>query len=267
MAKMPCKLLSGRVYYFSTEYGDFSELGGDIMDFEFKENYNIDDLLRIMEILRSENGCPWDRVQNHKSIRSNMLEEAYEVCEAIDNEDAELLKEELGDVLLQVVFHARIEEEKGSFDFSDAADGICKKLIVRHPHVFGDVKADTAEEVLKNWDDIKMKTKAQTKPSEAMDSVARTLPALMRADKIRSKAKKAGYISDSFETAYKEAEERLKALSDVPKDKGEAERKIGGLLFLIVRLAATVGADPEESLYHACDAYIESIKKLEKSEA
>ena len=117
------------------------------MDFEFKEKYEIGDLLEIMKILRSENGCPWDREQDHKSIRKDFIEEVYEAVEAIDSDDAELLKEELGDVLLQVVFHCRIEEEKGSFAFGDAVDGICKKLIVRHPHVFGDVTAETSEQV------------------------------------------------------------------------------------------------------------------------
>ncbi len=112
------------------------------MDFETKDRYGIQDLLKIMEMLRAPGGCPWDREQTHESIRKNMIEETYEVVEAIDNQDSELLKEELGDVLLQVVFHSRIEQEAGRFDFDDVCDGICKKLIVRHPHVFGDVIAD-----------------------------------------------------------------------------------------------------------------------------
>ena len=114
------------------------------MDFEFKDRYDINDLLRIMEILRSENGCPWDREQDHKSIRKDFLEETYEVCEAIDLEDSELLREELGDVLLQVVFHARIEEEQGRFTFADSVNDVCRKLIVRHPHVFGEVTGTTS---------------------------------------------------------------------------------------------------------------------------
>lgn len=233
------------------------------MDFNFKEKYNIDDLVKIMEILRSENGCPWDREQNHKSIRQNFIEETYEVIEAIDNEDSELLKEELGDVLLQVVFHSRIEEEKGSFDLSDVADGICKKLIIRHPHVFGNVQADNSEQVLKNWDDIKMKTKSQTKPSEAMESVAKSLPALMRSDKIRSKAKKAGYVSESYEKAYTDVEVKLSGLSSASSQKSENERKIGELLFSVVNLAAMLDVNPEESLYHACDDFTENFKIFE----
>lgn len=233
------------------------------MDFEFKDKYNIDDLVKIMKILRSENGCPWDREQTHKSIRQNFIEETYEVIEAIDNEDSELLKEELGDVLLQVVFHSRIEEENGAFDLSDVADGICKKLIVRHPHVFGDVKADTSEQVLKNWDDIKMKTKSQTRPSEAMESVARSLPALIRAQKICAKAKKAGYAPESYQGAFNDVEVKLNECAAVSGEKSEIERKMGELFFSIAALASMLDINPEESLYHACDDFIESYKRLE----
>lgn len=132
--------------------------------FEFKNKYNFDDLIKIVSILRSPGGCPWDREQTHKSIRANFIEETYEAIEAIDNDDPELLKEELGDVLLQVALHAQMESEAGRFNIDDVADGVCKKLIVRHPHVFGDVKADNSNEVLKNWDAIKngLKIKNQT---------------------------------------------------------------------------------------------------------
>ena len=130
------------------------------VDFEFKDAYTVSDLLRIMEILRAPGGCPWDREQDHLSIRSNFIEETYEVVEAIDNGDSDALREELGDVLLQVVFHTQMEKEKGVFDFDGVADGICKKLIERHPHVFGNVKVDGAEEVLTNWDKIKRASKS-----------------------------------------------------------------------------------------------------------
>ena len=110
-----------------------------------KESYSIDDLIKIMEVLRSEGGCPWDREQTHKSIRNNLIEETYEAVEGIDNGDDEILKEELGDVLLQVVFHARIAQEENSFDINDVSDGVCKKLILRHPHIFSDVKAETSD--------------------------------------------------------------------------------------------------------------------------
>ena len=142
------------------------------MEFERKEKYEMQDLLKIMELLRSPDGCPWDREQDHHSIRANFIEETYEAIEAIDTENAELLKEELGDVLLQVVFHAQMEQEKGSFDFSDVVDGICKKLIIRHPHVFSEVPAKTSDEVLKNWDAIKMQTKEQKTQTEVLQSVS-----------------------------------------------------------------------------------------------
>lgn len=128
-----------------------------------KESYNVEDLRRIVEHLRSEEGCPWDREQTHESIRQDLLEETYEAAEAIDLQDTELLKEELGDVLLQVVFHSRMEEEKGSFDFDAVCDGICRKLITRHPHVFADVNVENTDEVLTNWEKIKQESKGQNK--------------------------------------------------------------------------------------------------------
>ena len=130
-----------------------------MVDFEIKDCYKFEDLLRIMEILRAPDGCMWDREQDHHSIRRNFIEETYEVCEAIDDEDTEHMKEELGDVLLQVVFHTQMEKEKGTFDIDDVADGICKKLIFRHPHIFGNVEVASSEEVLRNWDDLKRKEK------------------------------------------------------------------------------------------------------------
>ena len=132
-----------------------------MVDYQQKKHYSIDDLIEIVKLLRGEGGCPWDREQTHESIRSDFIEETCEAIEAIDLKDTELLREELGDVLLQVVFHCRIEEENGTFRFDDVCDEICKKLIIRHPHVFGDVLADTTDQVLKNWDAIKMKTKGQ----------------------------------------------------------------------------------------------------------
>ena len=149
--------------------------------FELKENYNIDDLVKIVKILRSENGCPWDKEQDHHSIRKDFLEETYEVLEAIDTDNTELLREELGDVLLQVVFHSQIETECNSFTFNDVADEVCKKLITRHPHVFGDVTVENSEQVLKNWDNIKKKTKEQETYKDTLESVSKILPALIGA--------------------------------------------------------------------------------------
>ena len=179
------------------------------MDFCIKERYQFEDLLKIMKILRSDNGCMWDREQDHHSIRRNFIEETYEVCEAIDNEDIALLKEELGDVLLQVVFHTRIEEERGHFDINDVADGICKKLIYRHPHIFGETQVSSTEEILNNWDDLKKKEKGQQSTTDTLNSVARSLPALIRAEKVQHKAAKVGFDWEEIQGALDKAAEEL----------------------------------------------------------
>ena len=146
-------------------------------DFKFKETYGLDDLLEIMKILRSPSGCPWDMEQTHKSIKNDFIEEVYEAIEAIDLDDTALLREELGDVLLQVVFHCQIEKEKNNFEFDDICDELCKKLIVRHPHVFGELTVSDSGEVLKNWDNIKKETKGQKTYTDTLESVT-TLEAL-----------------------------------------------------------------------------------------
>ena len=169
--------------------------------FTFKEKYGIDDLLEIMRILRAPGGCPWDAEQTHESIKKDFIEETYEVIEAINKKDKTLLEEELGDVLLQVVFHAQIEKEEGSFDFGNVCDGICKKLVERHPHVFGEVKVSGTEDVLTNWDEIKRKSKGQKTQGSSMLKVPKELPALMRSQKIQSKAKKAGFDWDNVDGA------------------------------------------------------------------
>ena len=160
------------------------------MEFTQKDNYKFYDLVKIIELLRAPDGCPWDKVQTHQSIRQDFIEETYEVIEAIDNDDRALLKEELGDVLLQVVFHAQIETEQDSFTIDDVADGVCKKMIIRHPHVFGNVQADTVDEVLTNWDNIKMQTKSQTTQSEVLAGISKALPSLTRSQKLQKKAGK-----------------------------------------------------------------------------
>lgn len=222
------------------------------VDYSFKEEYNIYDLVDIMKILRAPGGCPWDAEQDHESIKKNFIEETYEVVEAINKKDSELLKEELGDVLLQVVFHAAMEQEKGVFDFDDVADGICKKLIIRHPHVFADVSVDGTDDVLTNWDAIKRRTKNQKSTTEAMDSVPRELPALMRAEKLQSKAVKAGF---SVQTDIAGAAEKLKD--------GITEENIGELLFAVVAGARKNKIDPEEALTKVSDKFIKSFTVYE----
>ena len=237
-----------------------------IKDFSFKERYNVEDLIDIVELLRSPEGCPWDREQDHKSIRRDFLEETYEVIEAINKNDKELLLEELGDVLLQVVFHTQIEREQGNFQLNDVADGVCKKMIERHPHVFGEVKADTSAEVLDNWDAIKKQTKKQKSQTESMLSIPREFPALMRADKVQKKAAKVGFDWDSIDGAFDKVSEELNELKIAVKnnDYENMHEELGDLLFSVVNVSRFIGVDSEESLTGATDKFIDRFSKVEK---
>lgn len=229
------------------------------VDYTLKNRYNIEDLIDIMRILRAPGGCPWDAEQDHQSIKKNFIEETYEVVEAINKSDSELLKEELGDVLLQVVFHAAMEEEKGVFNFDDVADGICKKLIVRHPHVFSDVQVDGTDDVLTNWDAIKRQTKKQKSTSEAMASVPRELPALMRSEKLQSKAAKSGADIDN-------AADYLLAKADEVKSE-VSEESIGKLLFAAVALARKYKIDPEDALTNVADKFLDDFEEFENGKS
>ena len=228
------------------------------MDFQKKDTYTMEDLLEIMRILRSPEGCPWDREQTHKSIRASLIEETYEAVEAIDTDNTELLKEELGDVLLQVVFHANLEEEAGKFDFSQVADGICKKLIVRHPHVFGDVQVQNSAEVLQNWDSIKKETKHQTTQSQVLQSVSPALPALMRSAKVQQRAAKSGYdFTDVWQTLQKVEEETAELKEAIQQGNEDACRQeIGDLLFSVVNTARHLKVEPEHALTLSCNKFI-----------
>ncbi len=237
-----------------------------IDNFNFKSLYDVNDLVDIVEILRSPDGCPWDREQDHKSIRRDFLEETYEVIEAINKDDKDLLLEELGDVLLQVVFHTQIEREKGTFELSQVADGICKKMIERHPHVFGDVNAETSEQVLENWDVIKKRTKQQRTQTESMLSIPREFPALMRADKVQKKAAKVGFDWDSVDGAFDKVIEELEELKQAYRndDKANIHEELGDLLFSVVNVSRFVKVDSEEALTNSTDKFIDRFSKVEK---
>ena len=236
-----------------------------MVNFECKSEYDVDDFRKIIEVLRSPGGCPWDIEQTHESIRRNFLEEAYEVCEAIDEQDPEHLKEELGDVLMQVIFHARMEEEKGVFNLDDVADTACKKLIFRHPHVFGDVSVSGSAEVLSNWDELKRREKSQKTVTHAMQDVAKSLPALWRAEKIQKKAKKAGFdwpdVTGAMDKLTEELEEFREAQAS--GEPGQVEEELGDLLFTLVNIARFEGIDPELALHKSCDKFIRRFNKLE----
>lgn len=234
------------------------------MDFTIKERYQFEDLLKIMEILRSENGCMWDRAQDHHSIRRNFIEETYEVCEAIDNEDVDLLREELGDVLLQVVFHTRIEEEKGTFNINDVADGICKKLIYRHPHIFGSVDVASTEEILNNWDALKKVEKGQKSTTDTLNSVARSLPALIRAEKVQHKAAKVGFDWDDIRGALDKVQEELDEVKRAVNGDGDLPEEIGDLLFAAVNVARFADTDPEGALNATTEKFIRRFSYVER---
>ena len=236
-------------------------------DFERKEHYEIEDLLAIMALLRSKNGCPWDREQTHASIRKNFIEETYEAVEAIDKDDAVLLREELGDVLLQVVFHAQMEKERGSFDFSDVCDGICKKLIVRHPHIFGEESLPDAGAVHDRWEEIKKETKGQKTATETLVAVPKQLPALMRATKVQQRAERALERSESRERTWERVRESERELLEVqqPENGEDLAEKFGDLLFSIVSAARKSGLDPEECLSASTERFIERFASTEKA--
>ena len=236
------------------------------MNFEFREKYSMQDLLNIMAILRSPEGCPWDREQTHKSIRSCFIEETYEVVEAIDSDNAELLKEELGDVLLQVLFHSQLEKEADHFDFSDVVDGIAKKMIIRHPHVFGSAVVNSSDEVLVNWDAIKKETKNQTTETEVLQSVSKALPALMRSAKVQHKAAKVGFdwpdISGALDKVTEETRELKEAI-----DYGSWEdrmEELGDLLFSVVNVSRFLKVEPEQALSFSCNKFILRFEKMEQ---
>ena len=237
-----------------------------MVEYQQKDRYNIDDLLDIMRLLRSEGGCPWDREQTHASIKSDFIEETCEVIEAIDLKDTALLREELGDVLLQVVFHCRIEEEAENFRFDDVCDEVCKKLIIRHPHVFGEVKADTSDQVLKNWDAIKMQTKGQETYTDTLKSVAKSLPALMRAQKVGKRAMRAGMDFRTAEDAVacianEKAELDAAVISG---NKADIEEELGDLLFSCVNAARHLGIDAEQALKDSTEKFIKRLSVTEE---
>ena len=236
-----------------------------MINFENRSKYGVYDLQKLIAILRAPGGCPWDAEQTHESIRRNFLEEAYEAVEAIDEKSTEHLKEELGDVLMQVVFHAGIEEDAGRFDLDDVADTVCRKMILRHPHVFGDVSVSGSDEVLKNWDEIKRAEKSQETVTDSINSVAKSLPALWRAEKIQKKAAKAGFDWPDVCGAMDKLAEELTEVSDAVNGEGNVEEELGDLLFSVVNVARFMGVDPETALGKACDKFTNRFSYVETS--
>lgn len=238
-----------------------------MVDLLNKKSFDCNDLVEIVRILRAPGGCQWDGAQTHQSIRRNFLEEAYEVAEAIDEGSPDHLKEELGDVLLQVVFHSSIEQDAGRFDLNDVADGVCRKLIYRHPHVFGDVSVSSTDEILSNWEELKKAEKGQSTQADAVDAVARSLPALWRAEKVQKKAAKAGFDWPDVSGAMDKLREETAELSAAMDGRGDVAEELGDLLFAAVNAARFLSVDPEDALHAASDKFARRFRRVEEAAA
>ena len=235
-----------------------------MLDFERKNRYGYADLLEIIRLLRSENGCPWDKVQTHRSIRRGMLEEAYEAAEAIDRDDTAMMREELGDVLMQVVFHADIASDEGRFTMDDVCDEVVKKLLYRHPHVFGTAHEDSAESVLVSWEKLKRAEKGQATAADALDAVARSLPGLWRAEKLQKKAADAGFDWPDIHGALDKLDEETGELRRaVESGEGVAE-ELGDVLFAAVKVGRFAGVDPEDAINATCEKFIRRFRGMEE---
>ncbi|WAM32057.1 nucleoside triphosphate pyrophosphohydrolase [Caldicellulosiruptor naganoensis] len=226
---------------------------------------SFEELVRIMDILREK--CPWDRQQTHESLKKYLIEETYEVLEAIDENDDVKLKEELGDLLLQVVFHAKIAQERGAFDIYEVIYDICQKMRKRHTHVFGDDSFETADEVLQNWDKVKSREKQIETVSQAMRSIPRHLPALMRSYKVQEKAAKVGFDWDNYKDALKKVYEELGEFEEsLSKNDSQEklEEELGDVLFAVVNVARFFSIDPEEALSKTVKKFITRFSYIEE---
>ncbi len=221
----------------------------------------VSELIKTVHILRSPEGCQWDREQTHESIRQNMLEEAYEAVEAIDEKNIEHLKEELGDVLLQVVLHSQIADDNNEFNIQDVAKMLNDKLIHRHPHVFGEQKTCDTKKILENWEKLKQKEKTERK--RILDGIPTTLPALLRAMKISKKAARAGFEWENFEQLENTFKSEIEEFKNAPNDKNR-EEELGDILFCLVNIARWKNIDPERALELANKKFTKRFNKLEE---
>ncbi len=231
-----------------------------------QQKRGFDDLVNIIRILRAPNGCPWDREQNHESIKRELVEECYEVLDAIDKKDLKAMEEEIGDVLLHVVFHGLIAEENNEFDLTDITEGICNKMIFRHPHIFGDEIAKTSEDVIENWDEIKKEEKGYKTITDEINGVAVGLPSLIRARKIQKKAAKVGFDFENVDEAIKSLEEEIKEFKDVYKSKNvtRIEDELGDVIFSTVNVGRLLSLDCEEVLEKSIEKFIKRFSAIER---
>ena len=237
-----------------------------MVSIEIKDKYDIYDLFELVKILRSEDGCPWDKVQTHKSIRNDFLEETCEAMEAIDQDNPDMLKEELGDVLWQVCFHCQLEVEQNHFNFDDVCTEVCKKLILRHPHVFGNIKVNNTDDVLKNWDEIKKDEKHQVTYTDTLNAVAKTFPSLMRAQKVGKRAMRAGMDFENVESALNSLELEISELKKAISlnDTENISEELGDVLFSCTNVARKLSLDSERCLNDSTEKFINRFSEVEK---
>lgn len=232
-----------------------------------EELMDLSELLKIMVALRAEQGCPWDKQQTRDSLKPFIIEEAYEVLEAIDQHDPVAIKEELGDLLFQIVFQSRIAEEKGEFAISDVIETIAKKMISRHPHVFGDAACRTAEDVVVNWEEHKKREGKQR--SSILEGVPKDLPALLRAQRLQSRASRIGFDWDRVEDVLEKLDEEVREFKDAVREKkrGEIEDELGDILFMIVNISRFIGVNPEDALRKTISKFISRFRYMEMAAA
>lgn len=224
------------------------------------DEYSCDQLVEIMAKLRGPQGCPWDKEQTHKSLERYLIEEAYEIIDTIDNEDPNHLKEELGDMLLQVVFHAQLASEAGEFNMHDVLEGIITKLIRRHPHVFGEVEVTSTQDVLVNWEEIKRQEKKEV---SAIAGIPKSLPALVYAYKLQSKAARVGFDWEEVGGALEKIAEEVEELKSARAGQGRVEEETGDLLFAVVNVARHLDIDPELALKSASSKFESRFRYME----
>jgi tetrapyrrole methylase family protein/MazG family protein len=225
------------------------------------------ELVKIMAALRGEKGCPWDKVQTRESLKPFIIEEAYEVLEAIDEKEPGAIKEELGDLLFQIVFQSRVAEERGEFAIADVIAAIAKKMVSRHPHVFGDTHCGTPEEVLINWEEHKKKEGKQRE--SILEGVPKELPALLRAHRLQSRAAKVGFDWDRIEDVLAKLDEEVGEFKDAvrKKEKGGIEDELGDILFMIVNISRFIGVNPEDALRKTISKFISRFRYIEMAAA
>lgn len=236
-----------------------------MVDFQPKPCYTAQDLVRIVALLRDpKEGCPWDIEQTHASIRMNFIEETYEAVDAIDQQDAQLLREELGDVMLQVVLHSQMEAEQGRFTFDDVCNEICQKLIYRHPHVFGDKNAVSASEALDNWEVLKNKEKGRATAKDRLESVPRCFPALMRASKLQKRAAEYDFCIGDPRQALEVLKQKVEQLERQMQQEHKPEQQLGEILFAAAGLARSFELDAEQLLTDASDRFEAQVVQHEE---